>query len=398
MKEVVIVSAVRTPIASFGGSFASLSGPKLGAIAIKAAIERASIAPNEVDEVLMGMVLQGGVGQAPARQAAIFAGIPHEVGCTTVHKVCGSGLKAVMLGVQAIQTGDSDIVVAGGMESMSNAPYYLLNARNGFRMGHDKVVDGMIHDGLWDPYNDMHMGMCGEVCAEEFKLGREAQDDFTIQSYNRAIEAQKAGKFNKEIVPVEIAQKKGDPIKYLEDEEPRNVKFDKIPTLKPAFKKDGTITAANASKLNDGACALVLMSAETAAKRGLKPLARLHGQAAFGQAPQWFTTAPAGAIKKAIAKTRKNDGSPLSLDDIDLFEINEAFAVVGLVNVQILGVSADKVNVLGGAVALGHPIGASGARILTTLIYALEDRNKKWGVASICLGGGEAVAMVVERL
>lgn len=397
MRDVVIVSAVRTPIGSFGGVLAGLPAVRLGAAAIKGAIERVGVQQSEVDEVLMGMVLQGGAGQAPARQAAIYAGLPNEVGCTTVHKVCGSGLKAVMLAVQAIQLGDSDIVVAGGMESMSNAPYYLFGARNGYRMGDGKLIDGMIYDGLWDPYSDMHMGMCGEACAEEYKIDRKAQDDFTILSYQRALDAQRAGKFAREIIPVAIPQKKGDPIVVAEDEEPKNVKFDKIPALKPAFKKDGTITAANASKINDGGCAVVLMSAETAAKRGLKPLAGVHGQAAFGQAPQWFTTAPAGAIRKALKKSRKADGSPLKLEDIDLFEINEAFAVVGLVNIQLLGISADKVNVHGGAVALGHPIGASGARILTTLIHALEDRDKKWGVAGICLGGGEAVALVVER-
>jgi acetyl-CoA C-acetyltransferase len=398
MKEVVIVSAARTPIGSFGGALSSMPAVRLGAAAIKAAVERAGLQPKEVDEVLMGMVLQGGVGQAPARQASIYAGLPHEVPCTTVHKVCGSGLKAVMLGAQQVMLSESDIVVAGGMESMSNAPYYLLNARNGLRMGNDKVVDGMIHDGLWDPYGDMHMGMCGEICAEEYKIDRKAQDDFAIMSYQRALDAQKAGKFIKEIAPIEVPQKRGDPILFSEDEEPKNVKFDKIPTLKAAFKKDGTITAANASKLNDGGCALVLMSAEVASKRGFKPLARVHGQAAFGQAPQWFTTAPAGAIKKALEKSHKSDGSSLKLDDIDLFEINEAFSVVGLVNQKLLNIPSDKINVNGGAVALGHPIGASGARILTTLIYALADRNKKWGVAAICLGGGEAVALVVERI
>ncbi len=398
MNDVVIASAARTAIGSFGGALASLSGPKLGAEAIKAAINRASVKPEEVDEVLMGMVLQGGVGQAPARQAAIFAGIPPEVGATTIHKVCGSGLKSVMLGTQAIRLGDSDIVVAGGMESMSNAPYYLLNARNGLRLGHDKIIDGMIHDGLWDPYNDMHMGMCGESCAEEYNIGREAQDNYAIVSYKRAIEAQKNGKFTSEIAPISIPQKKGDPVVFSEDEEPRAVKYDKIPTLKSAFKKDGTITAANASKLNDGACALVLMSSATAKSRGVTPFAKIHGYAAFGQAPVKFTTSPAGAIKAAIAKTRKGDGSPLTLADIDLFEINEAFSVVSLVNIQLLDLDPTKVNVNGGAVALGHPIGASGARILTTLVYALADRNKKWGVASICLGGGEAVAVVVESL
>lgn len=398
MKDVVIVSAVRTAIGSFGGALASVPAVKLGAAAIKGAIEKANVAPAEVSEVLMGMVLQGGVGQAPARQAAIYGGLPHEVPCTTVHKVCGSGLKSVMLGAQQIMLGESDIVVAGGMESMSNSPYYLLNARNGYRMGDGKLVDGMIHDGLWDPYGNMHMGMCGEKCAEEYHFSREAQDEFAIESYRKAIEAQKAGKFIGEIVPVELPQKKGDPIPFLVDEEPGNVKFDKIPTLKSAFKKEGTITAANASKINDGACALVLMSSELAAKRGLKPLARVHGQAAFGQAPEWFTTAPAGAIKKAIAKSAKADGAKLSIADIDLFEINEAFSVVAMVNQKLLEIPAEKVNVNGGAVAIGHPIGASGARILTTLVHSLKDRGKKWGVAGICLGGGEAVALVVESL
>jgi len=398
MKEVVIVSAVRTPIASFGGAFSGFSAAKLGAVVIKEVIDRVSVKPEEVSEVLMGMVLQGGAGQAPARQAAIYAGLPNSVPCTTVHKVCGSGLKSIMLGAQQIMLGEADIVVAGGMESMSNAPYYLLNARTGLRMGNDKVVDGMIHDGLWDPYNDMHMGMCGEVCAEEHKIGRQEQDDFAILSYQRAIAAQKAGKFAKEIVPVSIPQKKGEPILFSEDDEPKNVKFDKMVTLKPAFKKDGTITAANASKLNDGACAVLMMSAEMAAQHGLKPLAKIHGQAAHGQAPEWFTTAPAGAIEKAVAKTKKADGSQLKVEDIDLFEINEAFAVVGIVNQRLLNISTEKINVNGGAIALGHPIGASGARILTTLIYALQDRGKKWGVAGICLGGGEAVALVVERI
>lgn len=398
MKDVVIVSAVRTPIGSFGGALASMPAVKLGAEAIKGAINRIDLKPEDVSEVLMGMVLQGGVGQAPARQAAIFAGLPNSVPCTTVHKVCGSGLKAVMLGAQQIMLGEAEIVVAGGMESMSNAPYYLLNARNGLRMGNDKVVDGMIHDGLWDPYKDMHMGMCGEICADEYKIDRKTQDDFAILSYQRAIDAQKAGKFVKEIVPVAVPQKKGDPVPLTEDEEPKNVKFDKIPQLKAAFKKEGTITAANASKINDGACAVVLMSADEAKRRGLKPLAKLHGQAAFGQAPEWFTTSPAGAIERAVAKTRKADGSPLTVAEVDLFEINEAFSVVALVNQQLLNISADKINVHGGAVALGHPIGASGARILTTLVYALEDRDNKWGVAGICLGGGEAVALVIERI
>ncbi len=398
MREAVIVSAARTPVGSFNGVLSPLPAVKLGATAIKAAVERAGIKPEEVDEVLMGMVLQGGVGQAPARQASIYAGMPPEVPCTTVHKVCGSGLKAVMLAAQSIYLGDSDIVVAGGMESMTNAPYYLFNARGGYRMGDGKLVDGMIFDGLWDPYSNMHMGMCGEVCAEKYKIDRQAQDEFAMESYRRAIDAQKSGKFTAEIVPVEIPQRKGEPVIVSEDEEPGKVKFDKIPTLRPAFKKDGTVTAANASKINDGASALVLMAAETAEKRGLKPMAFIRGQGVKAQAPEWFTTAPEGAIRNAAANTKKSDGSDLTLDDIGLFEINEAFSVVGLVNIQLLGIDPAKVNVNGGAVALGHAIGNSGARILTTLLYAMADRDVHWGVASICLGGGEAVALVVERV
>lgn len=397
VKEVIIVSAKRTPIGSYLGSLSSLSAPKLGAVAIKAAVEAAGIKPEEVDEVLMGIVLQGGVGQAPARQAAIYGGIPHSVPCTTVHKVCGSGLKAVMLGAQAIRTGESKIVVAGGMESMSNAPYYLMQARQGYRMGDGKLVDGMIYDGLWDPYGDMHMGMCGEICAAELKISREEQDEFAKLSYERALKAQREGKFTAEIAPVEITQK-GEVVVVNQDEEPGKVKFEKIPTLKPAFKKDGTITAANASKINDGAAALVLMEGEEARRRGLKPLARIHGFGGAAQAPEWFTTAPAPAIRQAIERTITPEGKPLTLQEVDLFEINEAFAVVALANIKLLGIPVEKVNVNGGAVALGHPIGASGARILTTLIHALYDRNLRWGVAGICLGGGEGIAMTVERL
>ncbi len=398
MHEAVIVAAKRTPIGSFNGAFASIPAVRLGACAIKGVLTQANVEPAEVCEVIMGMVLMGGVGQAPARQASIYAGIPHSVGCTTVHKVCGSGLKSVMLGTQAIRLGDSSIVVAGGMESMSNAPYYLFQARQGYRLGDGKLVDGMIFDGLWDPYNDMHMGMCGEVCAAEMKITREQQDEFAVLSYQRALDAIKMGKFTAEIEPVNIPQKGGEPIIINEDEEPKKVKFDKIPTLKPAFKKDGTITAANASKINDGAAAVLLMSAEEANQRGLKPLAKIHSYAGFAQAPEWFTTAPAEAIRRAVAKTIKADGKPLTIEEVDLFEINEAFSVVAIANIQLLGVSRDKVNVNGGAVALGHPIGASGTRILTTLIYALKDRNLRWGVAGICLGGGEAVAMVVENI
>lgn len=398
MREVVLVSAVRTPIGSFNGAFAGMSAAQLGAVAIKGAIEKAGVAPTEVDEVLMGMVLQGGAGQAPARQAAVYAGLPKSVPCTTIHKVCGSGLKSIMLGAQQIMLGEADVVVAGGMESMTSAPYYLLKVRQGLRMGDDKVVDGMVYDGLWDPYRNMHMGMCGEICAEEYKFTKEAQDNYAIESYNRALSAIKAGKFAKEIVPVTLPAGKGEPVVISADEEPGKVKFDKIPTLKPAFKKDGTITAANASKLNDGASAVVLMSKETAEKRGLTPLATLYGQGGFAQEPEWFTTAPAEAIKRAVAKTKKKCcDKQLTVEEVDLFEINEAFAVVTMVNNQILNLDPAKVNVNGGAIALGHPIGASGARILTTLVHAMVDRDAKWGVASICLGGGEAVALVIGR-
>lgn len=398
MKEVVIAAAQRTPIGSFNGVFSTIPAVRLGAAAIKGAVDKAGLKPDDIDEVLMGMVLQGGAGQAPARQAAIYAGLPKSVPCTTIHKVCGSGLKAVMLGAQQIMLGEADIVIAGGMESMSNAPYYLFNARGGYRMGDGKLIDGMIFDGLWDPYGDMHMGICGEICADEYKIDRETQDDFAIESYKRAQAAIGSGKFRNEITPVEIPQRKGDPIVVSEDEEPGKARFDKIPTLRAAFKKDGTITAANASKINDGACALVLMSAETAEKRGIKPLARVHGMGTFAQEPEWFTTAPVKAIRNAVAKTRKADGSVLSIEEISLFEINEAFSVVGLVNTQLLKIDPAKVNVHGGAVALGHPIGASGARILTTLVHAMIDRGEQWGVAGICLGGGEAVALVVENL
>lgn len=397
MRDVVIVSAVRTPIGSFNGVFSGLPAVQLGAAAIKGAVEKAGLHPEDVDEVLMGMVLQGGAGQAPARQAAVYAGLPKSVPCTTIHKVCGSGLKSVMLGAQQIMLGEADVVVAGGMESMTSAPYYLLKARAGLRMGDDKLVDGMIYDGLWDPYRNMHMGMCGELCAEKYEFGRKMQDDYAIESYTRALAAIKAGKFTSEIVPVTLPAGKGEPVVVSADEEPHKVKFDKIPALKSAFKKDGTITAANASKLNDGACALVLMSAGHAAQKGITPLVKVYAQAGFAQEPEWFTTAPAEAIRRAVAKTIKPDGTPLTLDEVDLFEINEAFAVVTMVTTKLLDLDPAKVNVHGGAIALGHPIGASGARILTTLTHAMIDRDAKWGVASICLGGGEAVALVIGR-
>lgn len=390
-RKVVIVSAVRTPIGAFNGALSSLSATQLGAVAVKAAVERAGIAADIVDEVIMGNVLQGGVGQAPARQAALFAGLPEKVECTTVNKVCGSGLKAVMLAAQAIALGDADVIVAGGMESMSNAPYFLKKARTGYRMGNDQIYDLMIHDGLWDVYNDFHMGNAGEVCASECGFSREDQDEYAIESYKRAQHAINEGWFDAEIVPVEVPQRKGDPVVVSKDEDPFNTNFEKIPKLRPAFKKDGTVTAANAPSVNDGAAAVVVMSAEKAAELGITPLVRIVSHASAAQAPVWFTTAPEKAIRKALEKGN------LTTDDIDLYEINEAFAVVALANNQKLGLDASKVNVHGGAVALGHPIGASGARILVTLIHAMNKYGKKRGVASLCLGGGGATAMVVER-
>lgn len=391
MNAVVIVSGARTPIGAFNGSLKTFTAPQLGAIAIKEALKRANVKPEDVSEVIMGNVLTAGVGQAPARQAALFAGIPQSVPCMTINKVCGSGLKAVMLGAQAIMTGDADIVVAGGQESMSNSPYYLDRARTGYGFGHAQLIDGMIKDGLWDVYNDYHMGMAAELCATECGIGRERQDAYAIESYTRAIAAQDNGIFNDEIVPVEIPQRKGDPVIVTEDEDVRKVKFGKVPELKPAFKKDGTVTAANASSLNDGAAAVVLMSEARAKELGLEPLARIVAQASAAKAPEWFTTAPADAINKALAK------AALTVDDIDLYEINEAFSVVSLVNNDLLKLDPAKVNISGGAVAMGHPIGASGTRVLVTLLYALRRSGKKRGVASLCIGGGEASALVVER-
>jgi acetyl-CoA C-acetyltransferase len=391
MREVVIVSAARTPIGSFQGELAGLKAPELGKVAIAEALARAGVAATEVDEVFMGCVLPAGVGQAPARQASIFAGVPKEVPCTTVNKVCGSGLKAVMLGAQAIRAGEADIVVAGGMESMSNVPYYLAGARQGYRMGNQTVVDGMIHDGLWDVYNNFHMGSAAELCARERKIDRAAQDAYAVESFKRALAAQKSGAFKDEIVAVDVPQRKGPPKKVELDEGPARGDIEKIPSLKPAFQKDGTVTAGNASTINDGAAAVIVCGADVAQKRGWKPLARIVAMAQAAQAPEWFTTAPALSIDRALKKAGLGRG------DIDLYEINEAFAVVAIANNQLLELDAKKVNVHGGAVALGHPIGASGARILTTLLYALKNQGKKRGVASLCIGGGEAVAMVVER-
>jgi len=387
----VILSAVRTPIGSFMGSLSSLSAPQLGAICIKEAVNRANITPNDVQEVIMGNVLTAGVGQAPARQASIYAGLPLNVECMTINKVCGSGLKSVMLSDQAIRCGDLDVAVVGGQESMSNAPYILQKAREGYRMGNGELIDSMIHDGLWDVYNKFHMGNAGELCSSECNFSREEQDNYAIESYQRALEAQKNGFFKDEIVPVVIENPKGNVIVEI-DEEPGKVKFDKIPTLRPVFKKDGTVTAANASSINDGASALVVASENWANNKGLKPLAKVIAHCSYAQAPEWFTTAPTAVIQKILNKTG------FSINDIDLFEINEAFSVVPLHSIRELGIPRYKVNVNGGAVSLGHPIGASGARILTTLIYALKNRNLKRGLATLCIGGGEANAIIIELL
>ena len=390
-KEVVIVGACRTPIGSFGGSLSSFTAPQLGAIVVREALRRSNVDPKSVDEVIMGCVLTAGVGQAPARQAALFAGLPESVQTMTINKVCGSGLKATMLGAQAIMLGDADVVVAGGMESMSNAPYLLDKARTGYRMGHGSVVDSIIKDGLWDVYDDFHMGNAAELCAKNCQVSREAQDEFSVTSYKRALEAQQKGYFNDEIVPVEVSQKKGDPLKITEDEEPAKVKFDKIGTLRPAFLKDGTITAANASKINDGAAALVLMAREKAPAMNIPVMATIRAFGSAARKPVEFTTAPADVIPKVLKK------AGLAQADIDLFEVNEAFAVVNLAVNKLLGIDPAKLNVHGGAVALGHPIGASGARILVTLLHALRRHDKKRGMAAICIGGGEASGMIIER-
>lgn len=392
MRDVVIVSAARTPIGSFQGALATLSGPKLGALAIQGALERAGLDAEAVDECIMGCVLPAGVGQAPARQAALFAGLPQSVPCTTINKVCGSGLKAVMMAAQAIKCGDAEVVVAGGMESMSNAPYLLPKARTGYRMGHGELLDSMVKDGLWDVYNDYHMGMAGELCASECGIPRDRQDAFATASYQKALAAQEAGLFDAEIVPVEVPQRRGDPTVVDTDEEPGKGRPDKIPQLRSVFKKDATITAANASSINDGGAALVVMSAEKAAELGIEPLARIVGDGSHAQDPSWFTTAPAFAIEKTLSKL------DLSVADIDLWEVNEAFSVVSLAVEDKVGYDPESVNVWGGAVSLGHPIGASGARILVTLLHQLAHREAKRGCASLCIGGGEAVAMVVERL
>jgi acetyl-CoA C-acetyltransferase len=392
MREVVIASACRTPIGSFNGSLSSLPAPKLGAVVIDEALRRANVPKEMVDEVIMGCVLTAGVGQAPARQAAIFAGLPTKVECMTINKVCGSGLKAVMLATQAIKLGDADIIVAGGMESMSNAPYILDKARTGYRMGHGQLIDSMIKDGLWDVYNDFHMGNAGELCARECNISRQEQDEFAVLSYKRALEAIEKGYFKEEIVPVKVPQPKGGEVIVDEDEEPKRVNFEKIPQLKPAFDPNGTITPANASKINDGASALVLMSKEKAEELGVKPLARIVAYSSAAKDPAWFTTAPVDAIEKVLKK------AGMRKEDIDLFEVNEAFAVVALATSKLGGIPIEKMNIHGGAVALGHPIGASGARILTTLLYAMKRKNARFGLAAICIGGGEASAVIVEKI
>lgn len=391
MDEVYIMSIARTPIGSLGGVISTITAPNLGATAMKAALERAGINPDQVQEVLMGNVISANVGQAPAQQASIYAGIPTNVPCTTINKVCASGMKAIMFGAQSIMNGMNDIVIAGGMESMSNVPYYLDKARTGYRLGHGQVIDGILRDGLWDPYSDFHMGSAGEIAAKEYGITREDQDAFAVESYKRATKAYETGAFKEELVPVAVMNGKEN-ILVSEDEEYKRVKYEKIPTLKPSFQKDGTITAANASKINDGAAAVVLMSAKKARELGLKPIAKITGFADASQDPKWFTTTPAKAMPKAM----KMAGHEMK--DAELAEINEAFSVVGIVNNRLLNLSPDKVNINGGAVSLGHPIGASGARILVTLVNALRQNNKKVGVAGICNGGGGASAMVVENV
>jgi len=391
MKEVVIVAATRTPIGSFGGSLASLSATQLGAIVIKSAVEKAGLKPEYIQEVFMGNVLSANLGQAPATQAAIFAGLPY-LPATTVNKVCASGMKAIMLAAQSIALGQNDIVLAGGMESMSNVPYYLDKARNGYRLGNGQIIDGLVKDGLWDVYNDYHMGSAAELCAVECNISREQQDEFAVESYKRSQKSLIDGKFFDEITPVELRDKKGEITLFADDEEPGAVKFDKIPTLKPVFKKDGTVTAANASTLNDGAAVLILMSKAKAEEMGIKPLAKIVSYADAQQAPEWFTTAPSKAIPLALHR------AGLSVGEIDYFEINEAFSVVSIANNQLLNLDPAKVNINGGAVALGHPLGASGARIVVTLLHVLKQNAGKFGAAGICNGGGGASAIVIENL
>ncbi len=392
MDDVVILSAVRTPIGAFQGALASLPAHALGARAVAAAIERAGLTPEEIQQVNMGCVLTAGQGQAPARQAALGAGCPVSTGAITLNKVCGSGMRAAMIAANDLRCGDFKYVVAGGMESMSQAPYLAAGARDGLRLGHGKLIDSMIHDGLWDPYGDLHMGSCAETCAAEYSFSREEQDAYSVESYRRAREATEKGLFAEEIVPVKIPQKKGEPVTVDRDEEPFKADLTRIATLRPAFQQEGTVTAGNSSKINDGAAALALTTAGEAARRGLKPLARIVAHSSLAQQPQRFTTAPAGAVRGALER------AGLKAADIDLWEVNEAFAVVALAFLRNLELPPDRVNVRGGAVALGHPIGASGARLLATLLHALRERGGRLGCAAICIGGGEATAMIVERI
>lgn len=389
--DVVIVSMARTPIGSFLGSLSSVSATKLGAIAIKGALNKINLSPNLVNEVYMGNVVSAGLGQAPARQAAIFAGIPDTVPCTTINKVCSSGMKSVMLAAQAIKCGDAEIVVAGGMENMSSIPHYM-SGRKAVKLGNIKVVDGLLVDGLTDVYDQQHMGTCADLCATEYNFSREDQDAFAIESYNRSAKAWENNSFKNEVVPVEIPQRRGEPVLFSEDEEYKNVKMEKIPALRPVFSKEGTVTAANASTINDGAAALVLMSSEKAAELNLQPLAKIKSYADAAQEPKWFTTAPAKALPKAL------DKAGIKIDDVDYFELNEAFSIVGLANIKILGIDANQVNINGGAVSLGHPLGMSGTRIIMSLISVLEQNNGKIGAAGICNGGGGASAIVIERV
>jgi len=392
MNEVVIVSGARTPVGAFNGSLSSHSAVSLGSIVIKEAVKRSGVKPEEIDEVLMGNVLQGGEGQAPARQASIGAGIPNTVSAVTVNKVCGSGLKTVMMGAQAIIAGDADVIVAGGMESMTNAPYALMKARNGYRMGNGEIIDLMIHDGLWDPYGNKHMGSLGEACAREYKISREEQDEYAKASYEKSLDAIKKGYFKDAIVPVELKDRKGNITLFDKDEDPGKVNFEKALTLKPVFEKNGTITAFNASNINDGAGAVVIMSMQKADEIGAKPLVKILAQATHSHAPEWFTTAPGYVIDKVCKK------AGLTKNDIDLFEINEAFAVVSCAVNQIAGLDNSKVNITGGAIAIGHPIGASGSRLLITLMYNLHRLNKKYGLVTLCNGGGEATSMIIEKM
>ena len=392
MKEVVIVSAVRTPMGSFGGALSSVPATKLGAIAIEGAIEKIKLDKNIIDEVFMGNVLQANLGQAPARQAAIFAGLSENIPCTTINKVCSSGMKSIIIAAQTIMCGDNDVVVAGGMENMSSVPHYFVKGRSGQKLGDMKLLDGMVKDGLTDVYGNKHMGVCAETCAKEMKFSRQEQDNFAIESYNKSNNSWKSGKFSNEIVQVEVPQRKGNAIIVTEDEEYKNVKLEKIPQLRPVFDKEGTITAANASTLNDGASALILMSSEKAKELNIKPIAKIRSFSDAAQEPEWFTTAPAKAVNLAIKK------AGLKKQDINFYELNEAFSVVGLANIKILGINDDQVNINGGAVSLGHPLGSSGSRIIVTLINILKQNKSKYGVAGICNGGGGASAMVIESI